>query len=349
MSHKSPNQPTLDTRAQGLYDWVKQTLGTTDVQIEAASADASFRRYFRIRWQQGGEQLSRIVMDAPPAHEDCRPFVEIAGRIRRAGLNAPKVHAWDEQQGYMLLDDLGSTSYLQQLNDNNAYDLYSAALASLVEMQHRIDPVGLPVYDRPMLMREMALFRDWFLDQLLGLKLSSGEQHLLAHLFERLIDVALEQTFCFVHRDYHSRNLMWMGDDTGPGIIDFQDAVYGPISYDAVSLLRDCYISWAPDLVDLLLMDYHQALWDRDMIKAGQDQFRHWFDRMGMQRHLKAIGIFSRLSLRDGKHDYLKDIPHTMQYLLERCEAYDDTQAFNAFLMDRVMPAMHQRLDGDLA
>lgn len=332
-----------DPRLDSLRQWLDAHFHPQNVELTVASADASFRRYFRVRI--GDESL--IAMDAPPDKENCVPFVDIAGRIRRAGLNAPKIHAWDKNLGFMLLDDLGSESYLDRLCDHTAYDMYSAALESLVAMQHRIDPVGLPAYDRALLMRELELFREWFLGRLLGLELSHSEQHLLNHLFERLCDYALEQTRCFVHRDYHSRNLMWLGEHTGPGILDFQDAVYGPVTYDAVSLLRDCYISWAPDLVDLLLMDFHQQLWDLDMIRAGQEQFRNWFDLMGMQRHLKAIGIFSRLSLRDGKNGYLNDIPHTMTYLLDRCEAYQDTQVFSDFLQQRVMPALVARLPSE--
>ncbi|MBK8755183.1 MAG: phosphotransferase [Candidatus Competibacteraceae bacterium] len=298
-----------------------------------ASSDASFRRYFRV-WYDG---QTRIVMDAPPAQEDCRPFVAMAQALRGLGLNAPEVLAGDLDQGLLLLTDLGSRQYLAELDDHRVSGLYDDALAALVRLQIGGDPGSalLPPYDSALLHREMELFRDWFLGRLLGLNLSEDEHHLLDHTFALLADNALEQPRVWVHRDYHSRNLM-ITDPDNPGILDFQDAVVGAVTYDLVSLLRDCYVAWPRSQVEAWALDYRVRL--RALGMSGLDdagQFLRWFDLMGVQRHLKAIGIFARLNLRDGKPGYLGDIPRTLGYVLEVAGRYAELARLRGLLRAR--------------
>ncbi|MBK8535758.1 MAG: phosphotransferase [Candidatus Competibacteraceae bacterium] len=298
-----------------------------------ASSDASFRRYFRV-WYDG---QTRIVMDAPPAQEDCRPFVAMAQALRGLGLNAPEVLAGDLDQGLLLLTDLGSRQYLAELDDHRVSGLYDDALAALARLQIGGDPGSalLPPYDSALLHREMELFRDWFLGRLLGLNLSEDEHHLLDHTFALLTDNALEQPRVWVHRDYHSRNLM-ITDPDNPGILDFQDAVVGAVTYDLVSLLRDCYVAWPRSQVEAWALDYRVRL--RALGMSGLDdagQFLRWFDLMGVQRHLKAIGIFARLNLRDGKPGYLGDIPRTLGYVLEVAGRYAELARLRGLLRAR--------------
>ncbi len=235
----------MPDRFSQLAHWLKETCGLRDLALTPASEDASFRRYFRV--ERAG-QAPLIAMDAPPDKEDSRPFVEVAGRLSDAGLHVPKIHAQDLGQGFLLLEDLGSTSYLQALNAESVDRLYGDAMQALLTLQQKAPTAGLPPYDRALLMREMQLFPDWLLERHLGLTLTEGERQMLDETFELLVESALEQPVVCVHRDFHSRNLMVV-DDNNPGIIDFQDAVAGPITYDLVSLLRDCYISWPTDRV----------------------------------------------------------------------------------------------------
>lgn len=280
------------------------SLGYCDYSLQAASEDASFRRYFRLML---GSQ-SWIVMDAPPEKESCNEFIDIANRLSEAGLNAPLIVHQDLQQGFLVLTDFGNTCYLQVLDDRSADSLYGDAMAAIVHMQDRIDTRDLPLYDERLLRREMGLFREWFLEKLLGIELNAEQSDMWQRTMETLVQNALEQPQVFVHRDYHSRNLMQL-DDNNPGIIDFQDAVKGPVTYDLVSLLRDCYLAWPEDQVER---------WARGFCeKAGftPGEFMVWFNLMGVQRHLKAVGIFSRLHLRDGKPNFLADIPRTLNYI----------------------------------
>lgn len=309
-------------REQLLRDWLDDVLPAPPKQIAPASSDASFRRYFRV-WY---DDQTRIVMDAPPVQEDCRPFVAMAQAMRGLGLNTPEVLAEDLDQGFLLLTDFGSRQYLPELDARSVSGLYGDALEALVRLQIGGDPGSpmLPPYDLALLHREMELFREWFLGRLLGLELTDGEQQVLNQTFALLADNALEQPRVWVHRDYHSRNLM-ITDPDNPGVLDFQDAVVGAVTYDLVSLLRDCYIAWPRPQVEAWALDYRVRLRALGMNGLDDaDQFLRWFDLMGVQRHLKATGIFARLHLRDGKPGYLRDIPRTLGYVLEVSGRYSE-------------------------
>lgn len=334
-----------DTRFEDLRRWLSRTLNLpiADLTITPASSDASFRRYFRV--DMAGSNL--IAMDAPPSHEETGPFIRIAHLLKEAGIHAPTLHVCNVQDGFLLLEDFGSTSYLDILNDANADAIYRDAMNDLLKAQRCIDPAGagLPDYNAALLHREMALFVEWFLGQFIKLKLDGESQRILADTFQLLADNALEQPQVFVHRDYHSRNLMFT--ETGnPGVIDFQDAVVGPITYDLVSLLRDCYIAWPQYRIDAWVAEYRQQLIDHDLLSVRQSPFfTRWFDWMGMQRHLKAIGIFARLKLRDGKPGYIKDIPRTLHYIHEVAGRYPELSRFTHLLEAKVLPASEPFLE----
>ena len=335
----------MGQRLAGLKLWVEQTFAQLNIELAKdwqcvpVSGDASFRRYFRLH----SHGMSWILMDAPPQKEDSHPFVAIAKAWEPLDIHAPVVHAVDFEQGYMLLSDLGDDLYLDQLNGDNADELYSRAFGALTRLQQCRDIEGhpLPQYDRALLQREMDLFRDWLVGDLLQVELKPGVKKLFAEVSEVLIESALEQPTVCVHRDYHSRNLLVDGDKT-PGVIDFQDAVIGPVTYDLVSLLRDCYIEW-PDLQVYGWVDQFGGLLQQDGLLENYDraQFYRWFDLMGAQRHLKAAGIFARLNLRDGKPGYLRDIPRTLNYIIRVAGRYDELVTFSAWLQDVVVPAMY--------
>ena len=301
----------MSDRSTQMRQWLDR-LGYRDYTLSAASEDASFRSYLRLQTSTG----SLIVMDAPPQRESCDSFVSIAQKLRAAGLNAPQIFAQDFDSGFLLLSDFGSEDYLSRLDADSRDRLYADALDALLMMQTRIDSAGLPLYDEPLLHQEMDLFHDWFLGRLLGLGLDAAQQRTWRDCKHKLAKNALAQPQVFVHRDYHSRNLMTLAADN-PGILDFQDAVRGPVTYDLVSLLRDCYIAWPAAQVESLALEYFERARDRDLVRDDAVQFLHWFNLMGIQRHLKAIGIFSRLKLRDGKDGFIRDIPRTLGYLRE--------------------------------
>ena len=303
----------MPERLQQLEQWLARSCRLPKFALAPASADASFRRYFRVTLPDGS---TLIAMDAPPDREDCRPFVAVAARMRQANLHVPQIFEQDLAQGFLLLEDLGGRSYLEALNRETVEPLYADALAALLRLQARAPVADLPRYDRDLLTREMGLFTDWLLVEHLGLKLRQEEQGMLAATSERLVDNALAQPVVCVHRDYHSRNLMVVDHDN-PGVIDFQDAVAGPITYDLVSLLRDCYVTWPGAQVDAWVEGYHRRVQAAGLLE-GVDAatFLEWFDLMGVQRHLKAAGIFARLNHRDGKAGYLADIPRTLGYIV---------------------------------
>lgn len=327
-----------DKRLTALLDWLRTDLGRSVETLEPASSDASFRRYFRA-WEDG---RSYIAMDAPPPRENVRPFLAVAGLMREAGVQTPEIHAADPERGFVLLGDFGTRSYLDGLAEDSADRLYGDALAALLRLQTgvSVESAGLPAYDEALFRRELEIFREWFLGRLLGLEPSAPEAALLDEAWQRLIDSALEQPRVCVHRDFHSRNLM-VTEDANPGVLDFQDAVVGPIAYDLVSLLRDCYIDWPAGRVHGWMNGYRDTLRDAGLLDAaGAERFRRWFDLMGMQRHLKAIGIFSRLKLRDGKPGYLKDIPRTFGYVLEAGRDYSEFAGFLDFLEAQIQPRL---------
>ncbi|CAD6880877.1 Phosphotransferase involved in threonylcarbamoyladenosine t(6)A37 formation in tRNA [Methylomonas albis] len=324
---------SLDRRLAELVDWLNNDLALDIQQISPASSDASFRRYFRVEHRGG----SHIAMDAPPDKENTEPFVRIAGLLKPTDIHVPNIFWQNSRQGFLLLEDLGSTSYLDHLQMDNAETLYRQALDSLLKLQIGVntDNCGLPAYDRALLLRELGIFYEWFLEKLLGIAIPDTVATPLNNI---LIQSALEQPQVCVHRDYHSRNLMFL-EHASPGIIDFQDAVIGPISYDLISLLRDCYIAWPEQQVISWAQDYHQRLCVAGLLQADFNQFRRWLDLMGMQRHLKAVGIFARLHLRDGKSNYLADIPRTLAYISTVCEHYPELAAMRQFLQAQVLPA----------
>ncbi len=324
-------------REKLLKIWLETTVGLEGASLELASGDASFRRYFRLCRSDG---TTNIVMDAPPENEDCRPFVTIARHLGGLGLNVPVVHEADLEQGFLLLSDLGSEHYLDWLTDGESEVLYADALAALMVMQAHGMRDGLPTYNRELLLREMSLFRDWLLQQHLGVSLDAGEQQMLDGVCELLVANALEQPQVFVHRDYHSRNLL-VTPENNPGVIDFQDAVIGPVTYDLVSVLKDCYISWPRAQVKQWVSGYYaQALQAGIVQKQHEDDFLRWFDLMGVQRHLKAAGIFARLNIRDAKPGYLKDIPRTLNYIVEIAPEYPELEQLAELVSVRVLPAL---------
>jgi N-acetylmuramate 1-kinase len=305
----------LDKRLQALRSWVSGTVAGPVFELQPASGDASFRRYFRVR----AAECSYIAIDSPPQHYDARDYVRIAARLRKLGLNVPQVLHQDLDHGFLLVTDLGDALYLTKLNDVTVEHLYGDALHALQRLQsgNRTDDDFLPDYGEGLLTAEMELFRVWYLRRHLGLVLTQKQQRILDQTFAALTRSALEQPRVWVHRDYHSRNLMVTAENN-PGILDFQDAVRGPVTYDLVSLLRDCYIAWPRGRVERWAGAYHaQALAAAIPVCEQASQFLQWFDRMGVQRHLKAIGIFARLNHRDGKPGYLQDVPRTLGYVLE--------------------------------
>ena len=308
----------MTERLDVLHDW----LGTLDLPpftLEPASSDASFRRYFRLRF----DQRSLIAMDAPPPQEDVAPFVGIAIAFRQIGVHVPEILAQDFERGFVLMSDLGTRLYLPELNDTTVERLYGDALAALVVLQVcGPGAQALPPYDEPLLRREIALFTDWYLGRHLGFHPGTSQAQALARVYEDLIANALEQPQVCVHRDYHSRNLL-ITPHHNPGVLDFQDAVIGPVTYDLVSLLRDCYIAWPRARVEDWALGYHDLALQAGILREpNPERFLRWFDLMGVQRHLKATGIFARLNYRDGKAGYLGDIPRTLAYVRDVASRY---------------------------
>ncbi|MCK5120606.1 MAG: phosphotransferase [Methylococcales bacterium] len=329
---------TVDSRTNSIIHWLTHTLKLDIQQFEPASSDASFRRYFRVTHSQG----QQIVMDAPPEKENTEPFIRLANLFKKSGINVPTIYQQDLEQGFLLLEDFGSSSFLDQLNIDTAFDLYSSAFNSLITLQTKIPTStnNLPHYDQALLNRELDIFYDWFLQQHLALSIPDSIKNTLNQV---LITSALEQPRVCVHRDFHSRNLMVLAENS-PGIIDFQDAVIGPITYDLVSLLRDCYISWPDEKVNQWMTLYFQQITDLGIINTDPATFSRWFDLMGLQRHLKAIGIFTRLHFRDDKSHYLKDIPRTMSYVSQICKKHPELSEFNQYLKETVLVAYNNQI-----
>lgn len=319
---------SLDTRAAAARDWAFAALQLpADSRFAPASADASFRRYFRIEPQgprPGAD--SWIVMDAPPEREDCQPFIHVAGLLHEAGLNVPQIIAQDLERGFLLLSDLGRQTYLQVLKDGSADAdaLMRAAIDALLRWQLASRPGQLPRYDAPLLQRELALFPDWYVARHLRTALKPSQAEALAGIERLLIDSALAQPQVFVHRDYMPRNLMI--STINPGILDFQDAVEGPLTYDVVSLFRDAFWSWPEERI-VAWRAYYVENARRAGLPIGSDaEFARQFDWMGLQRHLKVIGIFARINYRDGKPHYLADVPRFIGYVREVAQRHPQLQ-----------------------
>ena len=325
----------MNNRLESLNLWLQRDLGITGYTLAPASEDASFRRYFRVC--RGAEKF--IVMDAPPEREDCRPYVDVARRLYACGVNVPEIMEQDLDKGFLLIGDLGEALSLDVLTCANAGPLYSDATAALLKIQTLAVTDGLPPYDKQLLMGEMELFRDWLLIRHLGLPSDAGVMRLLDENFAMLCQLALQQPRVFVHRDYHSRNLL-VSAANNPGIVDFQDAVLGPVTYDPVSLFKDCYIKWPRDRIKQWLQEYYQEAAHQLQIKAGVEQFTRWFDFMGVQRQLKAGGIFARLWHRDQKRGFLKDIPRTLSYITDLRDDYRELLPLINLIEDHVLPAL---------
>lgn len=313
------NSPSHDERLVRLGQWARHSLASEDLKIAPASADASFRRYFRIHKGQD----TFIAMDAPPEKEDVRPFIKVAELLHGAGVHVPRVVAQDIDNGYLLLTDLGTQTFLDVLNENNADELFSSAIDALIKWQAASRPEVLPPYDEALLRRELSLFPDWYVAKHLNISLTDKQQAGLEEMFSLIVRNNLSQASVFVHRDYMPRNLMI--STPNPGVLDFQDAVYGPISYDVASLFRDAFISWP----EARMLDWVVRYWQRARqagLPVPEDfaQFYRDVEWMGLQRHLKVLGIFARINYRDGKPKYLADTPRFIQYVRQVGERYDE-------------------------
>jgi aminoglycoside/choline kinase family phosphotransferase len=318
-------------RQQQLTAWVSSLFPNTTFSITPASADASFRRYFRATFADGS---TKIIMDAPPQHEDCKPFLHVGKLFEDAGTHVPHVYAQDLAQGFLLLSDLGNTTYLQALDAGSATELYGAATDALIKIQLASKPNELPPYDEALLRRELNLFPEWYIAKHLGVTLSAKQQAKLEEVFQRILANNLAQPSVYVHRDFHSRNLMVTADNN-PGVIDFQDAVYGPITYDLASLFKDAYIKWEEEeIIDWLIRYWEKARKAGLPVHDDFGEFYRDYELMGAQRHIKVLGIFARLYHRDGKDGYLKDMPLVMDYLRRACERYIDLKPLLVILME---------------
>ncbi len=333
----------MDPRQDALRGWLGAVLDGAPFELSIASADASFRRYFRVHLGEGARFSARslIAMDAPPAAEDVRPWLDVARRIGSADVHAPQVVAEDLAQGFLLLADLGDTTYQAALEAGaDPAPLYADALAALARMQGRIAVDDLPRYDRKLLRRELELFRDWLCGTHLKLTLTAFEQQLLDRSFTWLEDSALAMPYAFVHRDYHARNLMVIADGANPGVLDFQDAVAGPVAYDLVSLTRDAYLTWPAATIARWIGEFHAlARGERAAVPASLDEFTLQHDVIGLQRQLKVAGVFCRLAYRDDKRRYLDDVPRVLGYLLEVLPRVAKLADLDAFMRTRVAPA----------
>ncbi|KTC99078.1 putative phosphotransferase [Legionella geestiana] len=324
----------MQNREDTLRQWLIETLSTNDLTFAPLTGDASFRRYFRVNCRGS----SYMAMDAPPQREALMPFLSIAALLHQGGVRAPLIHASDTQQGFALLEDFGDTLMLSVLNASNVDTLYAAAF----DILHRLQTINasmleIPVFDSALLLQELALFRDWFVTKLLKRTLSSEENLLITQTFQTLANAVSRQPRVLTHRDYHSRNLMVLATESSQpelGVIDFQDMVYGPWTYDAVSLLKDCYIQWPLEQVESLALAYYAGL--PEALKTSESVFLKDFALCGLQRHLKVLGIFSRLSLRDNKPRYLSDLPLVLDYTLAALEGMDEFSDFYRWMRTEI-------------
>jgi aminoglycoside/choline kinase family phosphotransferase len=343
MTFVSARRSTIsDARLELLRDWLAHDLTFGAERIAPASGDASFRRYFRI-WRDGE---TFIAMDAPPEREDVRPYLRIARMLAELGVHVPRILAEQHTQGFLLVTDLGTRHYLEDLTANhNVESHYLDAMMTLNRIQSRgaEHASHLPDYERAILEREMKLMPEWFCGRHLKLELNADDQEMLAATFDFLCREALAQPRVFVHRDYHSRNLMVFPGDN-PGVLDFQDALRGPVTYDLVSLFRDCYIEWPEARVQDWVLRYRaMAQTSGVSVGASEAEFVRWFDLMGVQRHVKVLGIFSRLCHRDGKTEYLNNLPLTLKYVRSVCGRHAELEPLGHFLSTRVAPILSQR------
>jgi len=326
LANKLSGASLMDDRELILDRWITEVLSSSDFKRVPLAGDASFRRYYRILHK--GKPY--VVMDAPPP-EVPKQFVDLAFALDSHGLTVPKILSQALEHGFLLLSDFGDRLYLHELNATTADTLYKDAFQALIHLQ-TCPVTTLPVFDRLFLQRQLGIFEEWYLKTHNCIEVTDTLQRQLIELYEPLFQTIEMQPFVFVHRDYHSRNLMIL-DNNNPGIIDFQDAMVGPITYDLVSLLQDCYISWPRDRVSDWVAEYQSAAVKKDLLSSDitAQEFLRWFDWTGLQRHLKNLGIFSRLYHRDNKSGYLKDIPLLLKYIQETCQRYPELAALEAF------------------
>ncbi|GGY80738.1 phosphotransferase [Cellvibrio zantedeschiae] len=337
-----PTAPTPQEREQQLSLWVAQALkcAPESIQLKSIASDAGFRRYFRFQTPS-----QWLAVDAPPQTEDSRQFVALARYLSEHKVHTPKILAADDAQGFLLVEDFGDELLHRQLTPGTAAQLYRQTFKSLLSLQACPDQTTLiPRYDRALLRRELEIFSEWFVEKLLGYQLNPAELELLNSLFSRLENAALEQPQTLVHRDFHSRNLIIRADGT-LGVIDFQGALWGGCTYDLVSLLRDCYISWPAALVKGLALEYREAAINAQLLDDSIDeaQYLRWFDWLGLQRHIKVLGIFARLNLRDNKPHYLKDLPLVIRYTLDIANSYPELEPFADWFSANLLPLAEQQ------
>ena len=350
MSERLKN--AADSRREALCRWSARALQAGEVSLEPLAGDAGFRRYFRALTEP-----SLIAVDSPPERTNPGRFVAVADYLRRHGIHTPMVAAADVEHGFMLLEDLGDTQLLSQLNRDSVAGLYGEVLNELLCLQQIPAQDDLfPPYNRELLLTEMRILPEWLAEKMLGYTLTAADNQLLERTFKLLLDSAVEQPQVLVHRDYHSRNLM-LRDGERPGVVDFQDAVWGPVTYDLVSLLRDCYVRWPREQVERWALCYAASAESAGVIgQIPADTFLRWFDWMGLQRHIKVLGLFPRLCLRDGKKSYLPDLPLVIRYALEVAGRYPELTPFADWFRDELLPLIERqswyrdyRSAGDLA
>lgn len=342
MSPSEPAPPDPDAqRAAARLAWARKALADPAAILERASMDAGFRSYWR---SEGSHGTTRIVMDSPPDREDVRPWLRIRDLLEAGGVRVPRVLARDEDAGFLLLEDLGTRTLLQVIDAGNADALFDAAIDQLLPLQKIAPPRGLPAYDEALLARELRLFDEWFLGRHLGMSLDCGDMEVLDLAYRRLIDAALAQPQVLVHRDFMPRNLMPAG--AGLAVLDFQDAVVGPVAYDALSLFKDAFLSWPPERVQGWLSRYHARAGAAGVPVPALPRFLRDADLIGVQRHLKVLGIFARLKHRDGKPKYIADAPRFLAYLAEALPRHPELAPLQAFIARRVLPAFEAQAAG---
>lgn len=321
---------TMQTRQNALNDWLKTILSDRPFTVTPLAGDASFRRYFRLH----SNGITQVIMDAPPGKETLAPFIKIAGLLAKNGIHTPAIVAVDYTQGFALLEDLGDKLLLNVLNQDNADRLYNLAINTLLQMQTTsvMNPL-LPAFDKAFMLNEISLFREWFLGAYLNITLNANQAALLDNTFDWLTTQITNQPQVFIHRDYHSRNLIVTDD--AMGVIDFQDAMLGPYTYDLVSLLKDCYIQWPAEKISQWVACFYKNLPKNDAHGSLTD-FTRAFDLCGLQRHLKVLGIFCRLHLRDNKPAYLQDLPLTFNYVMACLEENEELHPFYHFMQQTV-------------
>ena len=328
----------MSDRFESLQHWLRETLETNNFILKPASEDASFRHYYRLTTNKS----TLIVMDAPPHQEDSKSFVRVNSILHECNVNVPIIHNMDLEKGFLLLSDFGEDHYLNKLTNFSANNLYTDAIQTILSMQLSSDTKGLDTYNEALLSHEISLFTDWLLNKHLGITLSTHQINAINKLFDLLVTNALEQPQVFVHRDFHSRNLMFTPNNN-PGVIDFQDAIIGPITYDLVSLLKDCYIKWSKKEINNWV-DFYCTQLDihHDKLEIDRGQFQRWFDLMGVQRHLKASGIFARLFHRDNKHQFLKDIPRALSYIVDLSHSYKELLPLCHLIENSILPELEE-------